>query len=202
MEFGFLAYISPAGVLVDFKHMHGVRRGVSLSCFGMLVDLALVLGNNALPCPVCTTNPAWGLWNISCQLTQESEAVHEALIMLLMKISSLPSALRRWREEGNHKSAMMRCSPSQELRRAAMTAFTTSSSPGILMVRQRDGVAVVWEDERGSLAAYVGSEAAWRHCGMESGREPFLYRRPCIYRLGAEEVARRFGALSGSIFAR
>jgi hypothetical protein len=27
----------------------------------MLVDLALVLGNNALLCPVCTTNPAWGL---------------------------------------------------------------------------------------------------------------------------------------------
>jgi hypothetical protein len=28
---------------------------------GLSVDLALVLGNNALPCPVCTTNLAWGL---------------------------------------------------------------------------------------------------------------------------------------------
>jgi len=27
----------------------------------MFEVLALVLENNALPCPVCTTNPAWGL---------------------------------------------------------------------------------------------------------------------------------------------
>jgi hypothetical protein len=47
----------------------------------MLVDLALVLGNNALPYPVCMTNPEWGLEIVSWELARGSEATYEALIM-------------------------------------------------------------------------------------------------------------------------
>jgi hypothetical protein len=56
----------------EWSHIWGLDHGED-------DELALVLKNNALPYPVCMTNPAWG---ISWQLTQESEATHEALIMV------------------------------------------------------------------------------------------------------------------------
>ena len=96
-------------------------------------------------------------WNISWQLTQESEATHEALIMALMKrLCWVPRSREGEERERIRWAPWSSILTFQELRRAATTAFTTSSSP-----MASDGSSSK-EAARQLFSGSMGAAAWWR----------------------------------------
>jgi len=101
-----------------------------------------------------------GACNISWQLTQESEAARKALIMVLIRA---PWSSKDEEGEEDQKSAMRLFSH--------LPGIPACSDGGVhheLLSGASDGAADMQhsgclEYGSGSLVAYVGTEAAWRH---------------------------------------
>lgn len=117
----------------------------------VMVDIALVHKNNALPCLVCKANPAWGLDHGDVDKDLLAAERHGA------------TKMKRGRGSGERHAVFL---PSQELRRAT-AAFTTNSSSGLMMVRQRVRVMVIFLEMNCSRSC-GDLEAASRQYRIES----------------------------------
>lgn len=117
----------------------------------VMVDIALVHKNNALPCLVCKANPAWGL---------DHGDVDKDLLAAERRGAT---KMKRGRGSGERHAVFL---PSQELRRAT-AAFTTNSSSGLMMVRQRVRVMVIFLEMNCSRSCGDLEAASWQY-GIES----------------------------------